>query len=49
MPPFIHGVQNYAPLWHPLYLSWRAGDDGSLADSAIKHYQWELSKYLDQR
>ena len=46
--PFIHGMQNYAPLWHPLYLKWRAGDDGSLADSAIKHDLHGLGKCLDQ-
>ena len=43
-----HGMQNYAPLWRPLYLSGHAGDDGSLADSGIKHDRGGVRKCLSQ-
>ena len=39
-------MQNYAPLWHPFYLKRRDGDDGSLADSGIKHDPREVRKCL---
>jgi hypothetical protein len=49
LPPLDHGKQNYTPLWHPLYLKGHRGDDGSLADSGIKHHPGCLRKYLDHR
>jgi hypothetical protein len=39
-------MQNNAPLWHPLNLRRRGGDDRSLADSGIKHDPGQIGKYL---
>jgi hypothetical protein len=39
-------MQNYAPLWRQLYLRWRGGDDGSLADLGIKHDREGVRKCL---